>query len=117
MVEYGTSVRDESISSGTNTFKHKLTLSNLAAGTTYNYIVGSMDAVGSGSTQSAEAIFSTNPHLDLTAPIIITHPTVIYKNDRSKTLQWHTDVDATGVEEFGPTVELGFIREFPTTGK
>ncbi len=117
VVEFGTSARDEETSSGTNTFKHKLTLSNLAAGATYKYIVGSSDAVGNGSTQSAEAVFSTNPDLDLTAPIMITQPTAIYKNDRSATIQWRTDEDATGVVEFGPTAELGFIRELPTTGQ
>jgi hypothetical protein len=117
VVEFGTSARDEEISSGSNTFKHKLTLSNLAAGATYKYIVGSTDAVGNGSTQSAEAVFSTNPDLDLTAPVITAQPTVIYKNDRSATIQWRTDEDATGVVEFGPTAELGFIRELPTTGK
>jgi phosphodiesterase/alkaline phosphatase D-like protein len=42
---------------------------------------------------------------------------VIYKNDRSATIQWHTDEDAKGVVEFGPTEELGFIRELPGTGK
>ena len=117
VVEFGADERDEEVSSGTNTFNHKLTLSNLTAGTSYKYVVGSTDAVGNGSTESAEAVFSTNPDLDLTAPAIITQPAVIYKNDRSATIQWRTDEDATGVVEFGPTAELGFIRELPTTGQ
>ena len=117
VVEFGTSVRDEEISSGSNTFNHKLTLSNLTAGTSYKYIVGSTDAVGNGSTKSAEAVFSTNPELDLTAPAITVQPAVIYKNNRSATIQWRTNEDATGVVEFGRTPELGFIRELPTTGQ
>ena len=117
VVEFGTGVREEEVSSGTNKFNHKLTLSNLTAGTAYKYVVGSVDAVGNGRVESVEAVFSTNPDLDLTAPALIVQPTVIYKNDRSATIQWKTDEDATGVVEFGPTPEMGFIRELPTTGQ
>ena len=117
LVEFGTGTRDEEVGSGTNTFNHKVILSNLTPGTVYNYIVGSIDAVGNGATESAEAVFSTNPELDLTAPRIIVQPEVVYKNDRTATIQWRTDEDATGVVEFGPTPRLGFIRELPNTGQ
>jgi len=117
VVEFGAATIDEEVSSGSNTFDHKLTLSNLNSGTTYKYVVGSTDAVGNGATESAQAVFTTDPEIDLTAPIITSQPEVIYKNDETATIQWRTDEDATGVVEFGTTTDLGFIRELTTTGQ
>ena len=92
-----------------------MTLSNLSAGTTYNYLVGSTDATGNGATESAQSVFTTNPDLDIVAPEITVAPQVVYKNDASATIQWTTDEEATGELEFGTTQDLGFIRTLSTT--
>jgi len=114
---FGTDQLDDEVSSGDNEVSHKVVISNLEPGTSYNYIVGSTDASGNGATESAQAVFTTNPELDLTAPAITVDPEVVYKNDESATIQWTTDEDATAEVEFGPASDLGFIRSLSTTGK
>lgn len=116
-VRFGTSATDKEERSGTNALNHKVVLSNLQPGTTYRYVVASTDAVGNGATQSATATFTTDREVDLAAPRITQQPSVIYKSDKIATIQWGTDEDAKGVVEFGPTADLGFIRELPSTGQ
>ncbi len=116
-VRFGIDDTDGQERSGANALAHKLVLSNLEPGTTYRYVVASTDAVGNGATESALARFTTNREVDLTAPTITEAPAVLYASDRVATLQWHTDEDAKAVVEFGPTAELGFIRELPSTGR
>ncbi len=53
-IQFGTASLDDEETSGDNEASHKLTLSNLSAGTTYNYIVGSTDATGNGATESTQ---------------------------------------------------------------
>jgi fibronectin type 3 domain-containing protein len=114
-IQFGTSSLEDEETSGDNEVSHKLTLSNLSAGTTYNYVVGSTDATGNGATESTQAVFTTNPDLDLVAPEITVAPAVVYKNNASATIQWTTDEEATGEAEFGTTQDLGFIRTLSTT--
>jgi hypothetical protein len=115
-VSFGTGELDDELSSGDNEASHKLTLTNLTPGTTYSYIVGSTDAGGNGSTESAQAVFTTNPEIDLTAPKITSDPEVVYKNDQSATIQWTTNEETSGEVEFGPTEELGFVRTLLESG-
>ena len=110
-------VTEDEETSGDSETTHKMTLSNLAAGTTYSYLVGSTDPSGNGATESASAAFTTNPELDLTAPVITVAPAIAYKNDETATIQWTTDEDATGEVSFGTDESLGFIRTLPTTDK
>ena len=77
--------------------RHKIILSDLESGVTYQYMVGSTDAAGNGATESSIASFTTNPEIDITAPEFTTSPQVIYKNDASATISWETDEEATGV--------------------
>ena len=114
-IQFGTASLDDEETSGDNEASHKLTLSNLSAGTTYNYIVGSTDATGNGATESTQGVFTTNPDLDLVAPEITVAPAVVYKNDASATIQWTTDEEATGEVTFGTSQDLGFIRTLSTT--
>ena len=116
VISFGAGELDDEISSGDNEGSHKLTLTNLTPGTTYSYMVGSTDAGGNGATESAQAVFTTNPEIDLTAPKIISDPEVVYKNDQSATIQWTTDEETSGEVEFGPTEELGFVRTLLETG-
>ncbi|MBI2504721.1 MAG: fibronectin type III domain-containing protein [Candidatus Latescibacteria bacterium] len=116
-VQFGVESLDESSSSGDNETRHKMTLSDLTPGTSYTYQVGSTDASGNGATQSAKAIFATAPEVDLTAPAILSGPEVIYKSDKSATIQWTTDEDATAEVEFGTSAALGFVRSLSTTAQ
>ena len=114
-IQFGTASLDDEETSGDNEVSHKLTLSNLSVGTTYNYVVGSTDATGNGATESTQGVFTTDPDLDLVAPEITVAPEVVYKNDASATIQWTTDEEATGEVEFGTSQDLGFIRTLSTT--
>ncbi len=114
-IQFGIESLDDEETSGDNEVSHKLTLSNLSPGTTYSYMVGSTDASGNGATQSAQAVFTTNPDLDIVAPEITVAPEVVYKNDVSATIQWTTDEEATGEVKFGTTQELGFVRTMSST--
>lgn len=116
-VSFGTESLDDEETSGVTETTHKLTLSGLTSGTSYSYMVGSTDASGNGATESATAVFTTDPEVDLTAPQITVAPAIIYKNDETATIQWTTDEDATGEVNFGTDESLGFIRTLPSTDK
>jgi hypothetical protein len=110
------SIGDDAETSAVTETSHKITLSNLTAGTTYSYQVGSTDASGNGATQSSQAVFTTDAETDLTAPTITATPSVTYKNNESATIEWSTDEDATGEVSFGTSEDdLGFIRTLPDT--
>ncbi len=115
-IRFGSESLDEDENSGDNETSHKLVLSNLEAGTTYHYIVGSTDAAGNGATESSQATFTTDPEIDLTPPVI-TNPDIIYKNDETATISWTTDEESTAEVEFGTTETLGNIRTLSTTGE
>ena len=102
-------------SSGENVVAHKLTFTDLDPGTSYSYQIGSTDPSGNGATESAIAVFTTDPELDLTQPQIVDGPDESYVNDRSATISWELDEESSGEVEFGTTEELGFIRSVPTT--
>lgn len=116
-VAFGATTLSKSSSSADNETSHKMTLSDLSSGTAYTYQVGSTDASGNGATLSAKAIFTTTPEVDLTAPAILSGPTVVYKSDNSATITWTTDEDATAEVGFGTSSSLGFVRSLSTTGQ
>jgi hypothetical protein len=116
-IHFGTDELDEEDSSGDSELDHKLVITNLDVGTTYNYTIGSTDASGNGVTESSQATFTTNPDIDLTPPVITVAPDIVYKNDETATIQWTTDEVATAEVEFGTDEELGFIRSLSTTDK
>jgi hypothetical protein len=115
VVEFGVEEIDDLASSGENRTTQKITLSNLIPGTTYQYFVASTDASGNGATESSEAVFTTDPEIDLTAPALEGTPEIVYKNENSATIQWTMDEESTGEVEFGTDEELGFIRTLPET--
>ena len=118
-IGFGLSATDEDAeTSAVTTTSHKVVLSNLAAGQTYTYVAASTDASGNGATQSSEAVFTTDPEVDLTAPTITVNPAVVYKNNEIATIQWSTDEDASGEVAFGTQSDnLGFVRTLPETDK
>ncbi len=115
-VRFGTSGLDDSENSGDSETSHKIVLSNLETGTTYNYVIGSTDAAGNGATESSTATFTTNPEIDITAPEITVQPQIVYKNDESATIRWSTDEESTAEVEFGISTSLGTVRTLSTTG-
>ena len=116
-VTFGSDTMNENELSGDAETRHKIILSDLESGVTYQYMVGSTDAAGNGATESSTASFTTNPEIDITAPEFTTSPKVIYKNDESATIAWETDEEATGEMEFGTTTNLGTIRSLSSTSK
>ena len=114
-IQFGTEALDDQETSGVSETDHKITLANLTPGTTYQYIVASTDASGNGATESAQAVFTTDPEVDLIAPSIVGTPAIGYRNDNSATVQWTTDEETTGQVEFGTDADLGFIRTLPET--
>ena len=115
-IAFGSESLDENESDGDSETSHKLVLSNLDAGTTYSYVVGSTDAAGNGATESSQATFTTNPDIDITAPTIST-PEIVYVNDETAAIQWTTDEEASAEVEFGTTTALGTIRTLSTTNE
>ena len=91
---------EETETSGVMETDHKVTLTNLTSGGLYSYLVASTDASGNGATESAMAVFTTDPEIDVTAPSL-GDPVIIYKNDESATVQWTADEESTGEVEFG----------------
>jgi phosphodiesterase/alkaline phosphatase D-like protein len=86
---------------GTNVTAHKTVVTNLDPGITYAYKVASTDASGNGATESQVAFGSTPSDVDLSAPAITADPAVIYKTDRSATIQWETNEAADSELSFG----------------
>lgn len=109
-VRFGTEELDQEHSSTVHDVQHKMVITNLEIGTTYDYISGSTDPSGNGPTESSPATFTTNPEVDVTPPEIVEGPEVVYKNESSATIEWTTDEAATEEVEFGTTENLGILR-------
>ena len=115
-VRFGTTSPDDFLRSGESRTRHKLTLTNLDAATSYQYLVASTDASGNGATESAMAVFTTDPEIDVTAPGFDVDPNISYQNDESATVSWTMDEESTGEVRFGTAADdLGFIRTLPET--
>ncbi|MBM3277560.1 MAG: fibronectin type III domain-containing protein [Candidatus Handelsmanbacteria bacterium] len=117
VAKFGKSQLDGTVRSGEHGLRHKLVLTNLEAGISYKFVVNSTDPLGNGATQSATAYFTTDPDLDLKAPVLSAGPAVVYKNDRSAAIRWTTDEEATGQLFFGTTDKLGTVRSLDQTGQ
>ena len=111
-VRYGTdlslSASDENI--GTS---HQITLTNLNAGTTYDYQVGSADPSGNGPVWSATGTATTSKTADTDAPVIVSGSLrSAVSNDRI-TVAWETNEPGDSKVEFGssPTALSSLIAE------
>lgn len=106
-VEYGTSTNYGLVSTYDNTMVtgHSVTLSDLAAQTTYHYKVKSRDASGLW-VESPDATFTTGVDWSSDAPGIM-FLTAGKVTSSEATISWSTDEMATAVVEYGETEEYG----------
>ena len=83
---------------------HRLTLSNLKAGTTYKYTVTSKDA--DGNQVSKDGVITTSRQMDLIPPLISVVK-VMSITESSVSVGWMTDEPATSQVKFGRTSSYG----------
>jgi hypothetical protein len=89
-VEYGTTAAYGSVTAGAaNTTAHTLTLSNLAAATTYHYRVRSTDVAGNEAISTSRTFTTAAPAVvDTTAPSTITNLVAASPTHTSAQLTW-----------------------------
>jgi chitodextrinase len=80
---------------------HLVTVTGLAAGTTYNFTVSSIDAAGNGPSLKAGAPFTTTLAPDANPPVFTLSPLAKTVTDISATLFWKTDKGASAVVRYG----------------
>jgi hypothetical protein len=106
-VEYGIGGMGTVVNDTALVTKHEVTLQNLALASTYQFRVGSSDAVGNGPTYSNPDTFATQAIADSTPPRITDGPTVAFVDQTSAIIQWTTDEPATTNLAYGATQSLG----------
>ena len=110
-ISYGVIQPDEARQGAAyHVIKHRITLTNLAAGVTYVLQTGSTDASGNGETVSPLAVATTDAELDLTPPRITSAPEVVYRSNDRVTLEWVTNEPSTSVVDYGQG-SLELLRE------
>ncbi|MCP4607802.1 MAG: T9SS type A sorting domain-containing protein, partial [Planctomycetes bacterium] len=102
---YGTSMGD-----ATYVTEHKVTLTNLTAASTYNFLVKSTDASGNGPASSANSVVSTESEADQTPPKITDGPVAQSITDDQATIIWETDELSDTYVDFGSSQNLGTVR-------
>ncbi|MDP6037862.1 MAG: fibronectin type III domain-containing protein, partial [Candidatus Latescibacteria bacterium] len=92
-VNYGTAADalDDIEINGTPSTTQRVTLTGLAAGTTYFYQIGATDISDNGPAQSQVALGTTLSEPDITAPAFSTAPTASYTADTRADIQWVTN--------------------------
>ncbi|MBI4552197.1 MAG: fibronectin type III domain-containing protein [Candidatus Latescibacteria bacterium] len=80
---------------------HQLTVTNLAANTTYTYQVASTDPSNNGPTQSTQAVGATALSADTTPPVISDASITASPSDTRATVSWTTDEAASSEVRFG----------------
>ena len=78
-----------------------MVLTNLEPGSNVEYVVNSTDASGNGATKSTPQIGTTALEVDLSPPRILVEPEIVYKTDRTVTIEWTTDEFSDSVVEYG----------------
>jgi len=86
--------------------EHSITLSGLAASTTYHFKVASRDASGNGPTESSDQTFATLAAPDVTPPAI-SNVRVSGITDRVAVVSWETDEPADSAVEHGISPSYG----------
>ena len=81
--------------------RHRVVLTNLAAGRTYRYTIGSTDPSGNGPTAWGPALACTARELDLTPPRFTAKPGIVWVAQRTAMIEWETDEPSASVIEFG----------------
>ncbi|MEW6752887.1 MAG: fibronectin type III domain-containing protein [Candidatus Latescibacterota bacterium] len=113
-VDFGTGAQlNETLGSASDVSRHRVVLTNLLPGQTYQYQAKSTDPSGNGATRSARLVAATDLELDLVAPRIPEPAVVVSRTDRTATIEWSTDELSTSLVEYG-TGALDRRREDPT---
>ncbi|MGA1195207.1 MAG: Ig-like domain-containing protein [Candidatus Latescibacterota bacterium] len=100
-VIYGLSGLTEVIQEGNDVQTHRVILTNLSPGTSYEYQVKSTDPSGNGPAQSAVFMATTQKDVDRTAPRLGGPPVVLNVTDRSAVIDWQTDERSITFVEYG----------------
>ncbi|MCZ6633312.1 MAG: fibronectin type III domain-containing protein [bacterium] len=100
-ISFGVNDLDLRIEDGSDILSHRITLTNLEPGTSYQYQVDSTDPEGNGATTSRVALAKTALRADAAPPVITSDPQVIYLTERAATLFWQTDEGAGTFIEYG----------------
>ncbi len=90
--------------------EHSMTLTNLAAGTVYNFKINSTDPSGNGPVSSANSAVKTESEDDISPPEIISGPTAESISDDQASIIWETDEPSDSRVEFGISIDLGSSR-------
>ncbi|MBI4550679.1 MAG: fibronectin type III domain-containing protein, partial [Candidatus Latescibacteria bacterium] len=99
-VWYGTNLSQQATDTDLVT-AHQVTLTNLSAGTTYPYQVGSTDPAGNGPTWSAQSAATTATTADTEPPVILSGTVrTAVSNDRV-TVSWETDEPSDSFVQYG----------------
>ncbi|OGG55610.1 MAG: hypothetical protein A3F84_01755 [Candidatus Handelsmanbacteria bacterium RIFCSPLOWO2_12_FULL_64_10] len=81
--------------------EHRVTLTNLSAGTTHTFRAGSIDASNNGPAWTQDLTFTTDPTPDTTPPRIFGDPKVSAVTDGGATVEWQTDELSDSAVRFG----------------
>ncbi len=101
-VEFGTDGKlDNIVGSASDVTQHRVILTNLEPGARFEYIINSTDPSGNGATKSTVQMATTALEVDLIPPAITRAPTLVYKTDRTATIEWSTDELSTSEVEYG----------------
>ena len=103
---------DSRVEDGSAVTKHRLVLTKLSPGTSYQFVVGSTDLSRNGPATSKPGVGSTAEEVDVTPPVV-TGVSVSYKSDRQAVIVWTTDEPGSSTVEYGTGGELGLSRSIP----
>ncbi|HRH31435.1 MAG TPA: fibronectin type III domain-containing protein, partial [Candidatus Paceibacterota bacterium] len=107
-VDYGTTASYGTTTSEIDTSprvtSHSVSISGLAAATTYHYRLNSKDAAANNG-QSTDQTFTTSAAPDVTAPVISSVSST--PGGTSAVITWTTDEVSSSVVEYGPTASYG----------
>ena len=98
---FGVGDLNSRIEQGQDVGDHKLTLTNLSPGQSYQYQIESTDPAGNGPVRSQVYLAKTAAAGDVTPPRIVAAAKVIYKTERAATIAWETDEAAASFLAFG----------------
>jgi len=94
------------ISDAEYTQEHRIIISGLESSTTYTYEVRSMDFAGNAPVTSQALVFTTPSDPDITPPVLLSGPEVIYVDDSRAIVEWQTDEATSPLVEYGQGVSL-----------
>jgi chitodextrinase len=114
IVQFGLGGLTANVTSTALVTEHSVTLRGLTPQQVYSFRVGSADKSGNGPTWSPLGYFGTQPPPgDVTAPVILSGPSVVFVDQTSAIVQWLTDEPSSTHLEHGATEALGAALDGP----